>query len=175
MGCFCELTTWPRFYLIHCRLTWIMMLYLIYLYLISCTTVLGVFRYFVIILDSKDNQNYLQSVFNSGMVPFMHLYLCLQLISDKFSSQTNNYYSGTCIMKLRKSYEKHTNFIIYLVQFLKNHVYSPCGERPPVLRHHKIYWSLYTSFTVFGFKVTLFDISLRRSSATGQIKAPRNQ
>ena len=43
-------------------------------------------------------------------------------------------YSGTCIMRPGKSNEKHINFIICLARSLQNHVYSPCRERPPVLR-----------------------------------------
>ena len=38
--------------------------------------------------------------------------------------------------------------IICLAGSLQNHVYTPCRERPPVLRDHKIWWSLYTDFTV---------------------------
>ena len=53
-----------------------------------------------------------------------------------------NWYKGI------KSYEKHIYFIICLARSLQNHVYSPCHERPPVLRDHKIKWSLYTGFTV---------------------------
>ena len=50
-------------------------------------------------------------------------------------------------MRPGKSYEKHINFIICLARSSQNHVYSPCRERPPVLRDHKIKWSLYTGFT----------------------------
>ena len=46
---------------------------------------------------------------------------------------------------------KHINFIICLRQSLQYHVYSPCHEWPPVLRDHKIWWSLYTGFTVCMF------------------------
>ena len=43
----------------------------------------------------------------------------------------------TCIMRLGKSYLKHINFTICLARSLQNQVYSPCRERPPVLRDHK--------------------------------------
>ena len=54
-----------------------------------------------------------------------------------------NLYNGT-----GKSYLKHINFTIYLSRLLQNHLYFPIRERPPVLRDHKILWSLYTRFTV---------------------------
>ena len=43
-------------------------------------------------------------------------------------------YSGTCVKRLGKSYQKHKNFIICLARSLQNNVCSPCRERPPVLR-----------------------------------------
>ena len=46
-----------------------------------------------------------------------------------------------------KFYEKHNNFAISLAMTLNDHVYSPCKERPPVLRYHIIQWSFYTGFT----------------------------
>ena len=51
-------------------------------------------------------------------------------------------------MRPGKSFQKHINFIVSLARSLQNHVYSPCRERPPVLRDQNICWSLYTGFTV---------------------------
>ena len=42
------------------------------------------------------------------------------------------------IMRPGKSQQKHINFIISLTQFLQNHVYFPCHERPHVSRVHVI-------------------------------------
>ena len=49
------------------------------------------------------------------------------------------------------SYQKYLNSIISLIQSLWNHVYSTCGESP-VLRDHKIHWSLYTGLTIPKFQ-----------------------
>ena len=54
------------------------------------------------------------------------------------------------LYETRKVLLKHKNFIICLAWSFQNHVYSPCHERPPVLRDHKIWRSLYTGFTVFA-------------------------
>ena len=44
---------------------------------------------------------------------------------------------------------KHINFIICLAQSLHNYICFPCRERPPVVRDHKIWWSLYTGLYRF--------------------------
>ena len=41
-------------------------------------------------------------------------------------------------MRPGKCYLKHINFVIHQAQALQNHVYSPCQERPDVLRDHKL-------------------------------------
>ena len=62
-------------------------------------------------------------------------------------------------MRLGKSYQKHIHFIICLTLSLQNHVYPPCRERAPVLREHKIEWSLYTGFTIYSWSQHILSIS----------------
>ena len=45
-----------------------------------------------------------------------------------------------------KSYQKKLDFIISLAQSLQNHGDCPHCERTPVLKNHKIQWSLYADF-----------------------------
>ena len=46
--------------------------------------------------------------------------------------------SGNLYNDTGKALLKHKNFVIYLALPLQNHFYSPCPERPPVLRDLKI-------------------------------------
>ena len=86
------------------------------------------------------------------------IYLLLQLL------QPCQQCSGTSIMRPGKSDWKLINFIICLARSLQNHVYSPCHERPPVLGDHKIWWSLYTGFTVSCYIVLHYKTHWRYRS-----------